>query len=275
MLIVSQLFIYPVKSLGGIAVPAATVTDRGFQYDRRWMLVDANNQFLTQRNFGQMALLQTSIHGDHLHITHKHTGSTIAVHLQERNGETAVAQIWDEQCEVAFVSSKADNWFSDQLGMRSRLAYMPDASHISVEEPYAVNNDLTSLSDGFPYLMIGQASLDALNSRLQAPITIDRFRPNIVFTGGQPHQEDRMEQFTINNIQWFGVKPSSRCVVTTINQQTGIKGKEPLHTLATYRRFDNKIKFGQNLLATGSGAVAIGDEISIVEEHGREWDGRG
>ena len=264
MLIVSQLFIYPIKSLGGIAVTSAVVTDRGLAGDRRWMLVNSNNQFLTQRTFSQMALLQTAIANDQLHITHKQTGENIAIPFNEKTGETAVAQIWDDQCPVEFVSRAADNWFSAQLNMDCRLAYMPDNSRRKVEAEYALNNDLTSLSDDFPYLMIGQASLNDLNSRLQQPITIDRFRPNIVFTGGQPYQEDTMEKFTINNIQWFGVKPCGRCVVTTINQQTAEVSKEPLQTLATYRSSNNKVNFGQNLLASGTGIISIGDEIILL-----------
>ena len=265
MLIVSKLFIYPIKSLGGIPLSSATVTDRGFQYDRRWMLVDEQNIFITQRSFPQLALLQVSLADDGLLVQHKITGDAISIPFKPESTATSMVQIWDDTCLAQFVSDTADKWFSQILSITCRLVFMPDTSNRKVEEAYAVNNEITSLSDGYPFLLIGQSSLNDLNSRLAEPLPINRFRPNIVFTGGQAFQEDRLKQFTINNIDFYGVKLCARCQITTINQDNGVIAKEPLKTLTLYRRKNNKIYFGQNLLHHGEGIVQVGDEIIVHE----------
>jgi uncharacterized protein YcbX len=263
MLTVSQLFIYPIKSLGGFEVSSAALTDRGFMYDRRWMLVDEDNRFLTQREIPEMALLQCKIEKQSMVITHKISGETFSFDLNERSGYQIAATIWDDTCEVAMVNDEANQWFTTILGNSCRLVFMPDESKRKVERPYAKNAEITSLSDAYPLLVIGQASLDDLNSKLETPVGIDRFRPNIVFTGGYPYQEDDMKHFQINKIDLFGVKPCARCTIITTNQQTAQTAKEPLKTLATYRMSENKVLFGMNVLFTGDGKIKVDDTIVI------------
>jgi hypothetical protein len=142
---------------------------------------------------------------------------------------------------------------------------MPDSSRRQVDEKYALQNDITSFSDGYPVLLIGQASLDDLNGRLDQPVPMNRFRPNIVFSGGTPYQEDGMKHFKVDGLDFFGVKPCGRCVMTTINQDTGSVGQEPLKTLSLYRTANNKVNFGQNVLHTGFGRIKVGDEIRIIK----------
>jgi uncharacterized protein YcbX len=182
-------------------------------------------------------------------------------------GEKILVKIWDDDCEALLMSKEVNKWFSSQLGIRCSLVYMPDSTERRVDPKYAINNDITSFSDAYPILIIGQASLDDLNSRLTEPIPVNRFRPNIVFTGGTPYEEDEMEHFRINNLDFYGVKPSARCVVTTTNQETGIAGKEPLKTLATYRAKNNKVYFGQNVLMKGVGKINVGDPIEMVRQN--------
>ena len=271
MLTVSQLFIYPVKSLGGILVSSAQLTDRGFQYDRRWMLVDEQNRFLTQRQYPQMALLQTGITDKGIAVWHKHNSiDQIVIPFLAPAGEREIVAIWNDQCEAVFISQQLDAWFSSRLGIACRLVFMPDDSLRKVDTRYAVHKtDITTFSDDYPLLLIGQASLDDLNSRLENPLPMDRFRPNIVFTGGEPYEEDEMEHFTIADIRFYGVKLCSRCVVTTINQESIQKGKEPLKTLATYRTANNKIYFGQNVVYAGTGSVQIGDSVNIISRRNK------
>ena len=228
------------------------------------MLVDASNRFLTQREHPAMALLQVEINDTGLKIYLKEN-KKVFVHLPfvPESHETVNVQIFDETCAATFVSQQVDKWFTKALGAACRVVYMPDSSLRLVDEKYAFNKDITSFSDGFPYLIIGQASLDDLNIRLLNPLPVNRFRPNIVFTGGLPFQEDCMNHFTINNIDFYGVKPCARCVITTIDQENAHKGKEPLKTLATYRSGNNKIYFGQNLLVKGEGEIKVGDLINI------------
>jgi uncharacterized protein len=261
---VSELFIYPIKSLGGIAVTSAKVTARGFQYDRRWMLVDTNNCFITQRDFPQMALLRVELTDNGLKVQHKINKSEVVdiPHVLPVS-QTATVQIWSDKCKAQFVGRELDEWFSEMLSLKCSLVYMPDSSKRRVDTRYAADKELTSFSDGYPFLIIGQSSLDDLNARLIEPLPINSFRPNIVFTGAGPFEEDRMEHFSINNIQFYGVKLCARCTITTINQDTSARSKEPLRTLASYRQVNNKVYFGQNLLHKGTGEIGIGDLITI------------
>lgn len=267
MLIVSELYIYPIKSLGGIPLSSATLTDRGFQYDRRWMLVDENNCFFTQREFPEMALLHVEVKHDGLRVYHKNNIETsIIIPFASEVNETATVKIWSNECEAQFVSNSIDEWFSEMLSFKCRLVYMPDTTKRLVNEKYALNKEITSFSDSHPILIIGQSSLDDLNSRLAETLPINRFRPNIVFTGGEAFEEDLMEHFIINDINFYGVKLCIRCMITTINQDNAVAAKEPLRTLATYRMKDNNIFFGQNLLHHGEGTVSVGDKIDLKKK---------
>jgi uncharacterized protein len=264
MLQVSELFIYPIKSLGGIAVSNALVTDRGLQYDRRWMLVNSNNEFMTQREFAEMALLQVQTMEDSLKVYHKKKETSILIPF-EPTGETVTVQVWSDRCKGMVVNKKANEWFSDVLEKTCRLVYMPGTTQRKVDGRYALNKEITNFSDGYPFTTIGQSSLDDLNSRLEEKLPINRFRPNIVFTGGDAFEEDGWKHFTINDIDFYGVKLCARCVIPTINQDNIKQGREPLKTLATYRQKNNNIYFGQNLLHHGEGALHIGDEINVIE----------
>ncbi|MES2648429.1 MAG: MOSC N-terminal beta barrel domain-containing protein [Bacteroidota bacterium] len=260
MLTISQLYTYPVKSMGGIDLTTARLTDRGFEYDRRWMLVDQNNRFISQRESPRLALLQPGILADGLSITHKINGDQLIIPFTPK-GENITAVIWDDICELQLVDPAADAWLSNILERSCRLVYMPDNCSRRVDDSYSFNGELTSLSDAYPLLMIGQSSLDDLNSRLDIPVPMNRFRPNIVFTGGEPYHEDDMSHFAINGINLYGVKPCARCPIPTIDQNTAIASKEPIKTLATYRARNNKVYFGQNLLFDGGGVIRVGDLI--------------
>lgn len=266
MLSISHLYVYPIKSLGGIELSSARLTDRGIEHDRRWMLVDENNRFLTQREFSKMTLLRTAIHANELTIYEKgNEVDKISVNLYPTGNGTVNVQVWDDVCEALVMSNEINEWFSQKLNMICKLVYMPDASIRKVDTEYAFNNELTGFSDAFPVLMIGQASLDDLNSRLEKPVPMNRFRPNIVFTDGTAFEEDTMKEFHINGITFYAVKPCARCVVTTTDQETGITSKEPLKTLSGYRTGNNKVYFGQNILYKNEGTIKVGDELKVVE----------
>ena len=147
--------------------------------------------------------------------------------------------------------------------MQCRLVYFPEENGRPVDPLYNVNNEQVSLADAYPFLIIGQRSLDDLNSRLPQPLTINRFRPNLVFTGGEPYEEDTWRNISIGTTRFVGVKPCSRCFLTTVNPETGEKGIEPVRTLSTYRKRDNKIYFGQNLVALDHTEINVGDIITL------------
>ncbi|WP_183559541.1 MOSC domain-containing protein [Mucilaginibacter sp. SP1R1] len=266
MLTISELYIYPIKSLGGVSLTSAEVTDRGFKHDRRWMLVDEQNRFLTQREFPQMALLKVLLKSNGIHVQHPLNG-TVTIPFNQHDHTRQQVAIWDDTCIGAFVDPELDAWFTTTLGINCRLVYMPDDTLREVDQRYAPEGAVTSFSDAYPFLIIGQTSLDDLNSRLTDPLPMDRFRPNIVFTGGAPFEEDLMNHTHIAGISFYGAKLCARCVMTTINQQTAVKAKEPLKTLAAYRLKNNKILFGQNLIHQGTGVISVGDSIDVLSTH--------
>lgn len=264
MLTVSQLFIYPIKSLGGIALDTAEVTDRGLKYDRRWMLIDDNNRFLSQREFDQMALLHVAIEADGLRVTYFTDGTSVSIPFEPQTAATITVTVWDDTCTGTPVCPDIDKWFTNVLGINARLVYMADVSRREVDPRYAHEQQITSFADAYPFLLIGQASLDELNTRLQNPIGMDRFRPNIVFSGGEAFLEDVMPHIRIAGIDFYGVKRCARCVMITIDQQSAARHPEPMKVLAKYRAQNNKIYFGQNLLHKGSGNISIGDVLEVI-----------
>jgi uncharacterized protein YcbX len=270
MLVVSQLFIYPIKSLGGIVLNTAQLTDRGLQHDRRWMLIDDDNRFLSQREHAQMALFKLEVLADALKVTYTTDGSTINIPFVPLKQDLLDVAIWDDTCTGQLVSDVVDAWFTVKIGIPARLVYMPDETHRAADPRYTTQGTISSFADAYPALLIGQASLDDLNNRLAEKLPMNRFRPNIVFTGGEAYSEDQMNHITINGVDMYGVKLCARCVMTTINQETIAKGKEPLKTLAGYRRKGAKILFGQNLAFNSTGIISVSDELSVHSTHTEE-----
>jgi uncharacterized protein YcbX len=172
--------------------------------------------------------------------------------------------IWDDVCTALEVSAEANEWFSAALGRTMQLMYMPETTRRLVDNNYAYNNEIVSFADAYPLMIIGQSSLDDLNNRLETPILMNRFRPNLVFKGGMPYCEDSFNAFRVGEVTFNAVKPCSRCVLTTINQESGAKGQEPLRTLASYRTYNNKVMFGQNLLQKNLGVIKTGDKLEVL-----------
>jgi uncharacterized protein YcbX len=211
----SHIYLYPVKSLGGISVPESTVQLRGLQYDRRWMVTDPQGVFRTQREIPQMALLRTAIELPYLHIFHRDRPQDVLKVLLEPDllqRQTASLKVWSDQFRGYFLSGDASEWLSDQLGQAVRLAFMPEEGKRHADTRYAPKGQYVSFADGFPFLIIGQAALDHLNQLLETPLPMERFRPNFVFTGGEAHEEDRWTDFSIGSVPFRCVKPCARCV---------------------------------------------------------------
>ncbi|MES2798190.1 MAG: MOSC N-terminal beta barrel domain-containing protein [Bacteroidota bacterium] len=272
--ILSEIWIYPVKSLGGISLNEAEVTERGLQYDRRWLIVDEQNRFLTQRTFPQMVFMGISLIIENNQLksitftdkTAKFDNYNL-LNPERKNVESnkVMVQIWDDQVEAFEIKDGINDWLSNALGIKCRLVYMPNSTKRKVDSNYAISGDeITSFSDAYPYLIIGNEALKLLNSKLEKSISMDRFRPNFVFEGGLAHEEDNWFNFQIGEAEFTGVKNCARCVIPTINHKTALFGKEPLKTLSSYRFKNNKILFGQNLLVNKIGKVKLGDSILIL-----------
>lgn len=266
--ILTDIYIYPIKSLGGVRVEQAAVEPQGLQYDRRWMLVDESGTFLTQRVLAGMALFQVALQADGLHVTHRQQPTEsifIPFDSSQYNGNPVRVNIWDDMVTAVEVNSGANAWFSRLLQQNCRLVFMPPAVHRPVDPDYAHANEPVSFADAYPFLLIGQESLNELNTRLPAAVPMNRFRPNFVFAGGEPFIEDTWREFSIGTQHFAAVKPCARCVLTTVDQQTAEKGPEPLRTLATYRLRNNKVMFGQNILPRAvTGPVRVGDFIRVA-----------
>ncbi|MFB0947341.1 MAG: MOSC domain-containing protein [Spirosomataceae bacterium] len=262
---ISALYIYPVKSLGGIALKTSEVEERGLKHDRRWVLVDENNKFITQRKHPQMAFFDVAITPDGLKISDRRTKDELTVSFTAETSDRQEIKIWDDTVEVVRVSDAADAWFTKQLGFTSRLFYQPDDSVRPTEAEYNVTGDEhVSMADGHPILVVSEESLNDLNERLDSPIEMLRFRPNIVISGSEPYGEDELGKISIGTVDMYGVKRCARCVLTTIDPVTAEKGKEPLKTLMSYRREGTKIYFGKDFVVHKEGEIAVGDKIQFV-----------
>lgn len=262
----SEIWIYPVKSLAGINVTEAIVEGRGLQYDRRWMITDTAGKFITQRDFPKMAMLDVMITNTGLRITNRLLPEQfVLVPFQPVTGDPVSVVVWDDTVEAVTVSRDVDQWLSEQLEMPVMLVFMPESSERKADPRYAKHDENVSFADGFPFLLISQGSLDGLNAKLETPVVMLRFRPNFVVTGTDPHAEDDWKSIKIGDLSFDIVKPCARCVLTTIDPETSEKGKEPLKTLATYRRNGNKILFGQNIVARQLGQLKQGDDVLILE----------
>jgi len=275
---VSEINIYPIKSLKGISVDYSIVEERGLQSDRRWMLTDQEGKFFTQREFPRMALVAIGIEGNGLTITADGFGC-LEIPLMPETDDIRQVTIWQSVCPGEVYPAVINEWFCDVLETRCQLVYMPDNTRRSVNPIFNQGEDIVSFADGYPMLVIGEASLDDLNSRLETPLPMNRFRPNLVVSGGDAFAEDDWTKIRVGDSIFRLTKPCERCVITTVEQSKGeFDGKEPLKTLASYRTARNVIParyeslgvspgavlFGQNLIAETVGKVIrTGDEVQI------------
>ena len=264
----SAINLYPVKSLGGISVRSARCTPRGLEYDRRFLVVDANRRFLTQREHPKMATVWTDIEdgsaGPMLTLAAPDL-DTVAVPLAPAPGPTSDVVIWRSTVAAHEVSPEANRFLSDYFGSPCRLVYMPDSSERKINSAFAPNGEIVSFADGYPFVLIAEESLADLNSRMKLPLPMNRFRPNLVVKGCAPYADDAWKEIRIGTATFRHAKPCARCQVTTTDQATGeVMGPEPLATLVTYRDSTNGALFGQNLIGDGNGTVRVGDVVEVI-----------
>jgi hypothetical protein len=267
--VVSGLYYYPIKSCAGIAVESANLGKRGIEYDRHWMVVDERNQFLTQRALPRMCLIQAQVQNG--------GNSASALRLEAPDmppltvplateSERREVTVWRDSCLADDQGDEAAAWLSQFLKREVRLVYFGSAAHRQVDQQYALReSDEVGFADGFPLLLISQASLDDLNSRLDQPVPMNRFRPNLVVAGCGAFEEDTWKTIRVGDVTFDVVKPCARCTITTVDQTTGRAGVEPMRTLAEYRNTMNKVMFGQNIVHHRTGRLALGQKVEIVD----------
>lgn len=255
----SEIRVHPIKSLRGVAVAAARVLPAGLEHDRRWMLVDERGRFVSQREDARLARFDVALVDGGYRVTLD--GDALVV-PSAHAGPRAPVTVWSAEVEAA-VYEPGGAFFSERLGRPLRLVHLPDDVVRAVGQP-AQPEDRVSFADGYPYLLIGQASLDGLNARFPGPpLPMTRFRPNFVVRGSEPHAEDGWARLRIGEVGFRGVVRCDRCVMTTIDPATGDRGPEPLRTLASYRRESGKVWFGMNLVADAEGWAHVGDEVVV------------
>src|ERR1700694_4124124 len=236
----TALNIYPIKSTHGIARAESEVDGFGLRYDRRWMVIDGSGQFLSQRSHSRLALVVPSIQGEKLRVDAPGM-PTLELPLHPSSTVTTRVAVWHDVCPASWVGESAAEWFSEFLGSACSLVHMAEDAVRPADPVFAPAGSRVSFAAGFPFLLISEDSLADLTRRLAQPLPMNRFRPNLVVAGGAPYDEDRWTRLEIGGLKPRGVKPCGRCVVTTTDQATAERGKEPLRTLATYRKRDGEV----------------------------------
>ncbi len=260
----SAMYVYPVKSLGGMSLSSWRVDERGLELDRRWMVVDKDNKFLTQRQIPRLALISVSLEKDRLVLSAPGSGR-MEIPSRPTGMDRISVQVWKDEVQALPADSDVSNWISDYLGQRSNLVYMPDDSKRYVQAPYAVNRDPYGFADAFPFLILSEGSLKELNRRLEKALPVNRFRPNLLLSGCEPFAEDGWKEIRVGQVEFRVAKPCSRCATTTVDQLTAEVSKEPLKTLSSFRKKGGEVYFGQNAIHRNLGSLSVGDRVSISQ----------
>jgi uncharacterized protein len=263
-LVVSGLYRHPIKSCRGHAIEQGEIEARGFKDDREFMVVDPDGYVVTQREHPRMALIEPSVEGSILTLTAP--GMPVLRKEYIVHGAQMKVDVWENICEAIDQGNDVAEWFSAYIEMPCRLVRMAQDFRRPVSAKHAVSeHDHVSFVDGYPFLIISEGSLADLNSRMEQPLPMRRFRPSIVIHGAEPFAEDTWRRIRIGTQIFELVKPCARCVMTTVNPDTTEMGKEPLRTLAKYRRGpDGGVLFGQNAIHHGLGTIHVGDTVEIL-----------
>lgn len=262
-MIIKGLYIYPIKGIKGISVKEALVEKNGLQHDRLYMLVDSKGQFISQRKYPVLTQFIPTRAKEAWAIDYK--GDQIQIKDNIYSSNQSTVEVWGAQFNANEVSKKISQWFSEKLDIPCKLMVMPN-KETRIKElnkpPYKTS---VSFADGYPILTLGTASLANLNQKLDVPVPADRFRANILIETSDAHAEDKWSDIKIGeDVICRNIKPCVRCQVITIDQDSGKKGMEPSKTLAGYRKFDNGICFGSNVIVIKKGKIKVNDEISLL-----------
>lgn len=262
---VSQLAVYPLKSCKVIPLNSSRVTLSGLEFDRRYMLIDEKRLFLTARDYPALTLIEASITGTTLSLSHPQQSVSISINPDQFDDHYANTEIWETPVRGQLTSSQFDTWFSELLNLPVKLVYFGDQS----ERFTSRRPDLpVAFADGYPFLLTTEASLEDLNNSGPQVNEMERFRPNIVITGNKPFAEDTWKRIRIGNVVFENVKPCERCIFTTLDPKTAERSRkgEPLKTLAKFRLIAKEgVTFGVNLVAENEGTIHVGDEVEILE----------
>lgn len=262
----SEIHVYPLKSAGSISYDSAAVHIQGLQYDRSWALFDASNKLITAREYPRLLDLQTRIHNKELEISL--SGNVqLTIPLKYRGTAVPDLSFFSRTVDGVLLHDDFHQWFSDYLGVPCRLFFQNEqVPRYVLDRHGGQEHDEVSFADQCPLLLISTASLIDLNSRLDKQISMQNFRPNLVVDGCAAYAEDQWKVLRIGDVEFEVAQACVRCVFTTIDPVTKEKGKEPLKTLASYRRgSDGGVIFGVHLIPRRLGSIRLGDKVSIIQ----------
>jgi hypothetical protein len=267
---VGSINTYPVKSCRRLDHDRATVDPWGLVGDRRWLIADHRGVLLTQREEPRLTEIRPALIDGALVLRHARAADLTVPAVP---GELEPVALWSAVVPVTRVGEEADAWLSAALDRKLRLYYLDDPTRRPIDPDYAAPDDRVNLADGYPLLLANSASLVAVNDWLagespsEGPLPMTRFRPNVVVDGAGAWAEDGWlgGRIRIGAVTFRAPKPCSRCVITTTDQETGERGREPLRTLARHRNIGQGLLFGLNLIPDGTGDIALGDEVTILD----------
>ncbi|MDK1474749.1 MOSC domain-containing protein [Streptomyces sp. 549] len=267
----SALHVYPVKGVRGTSPGEAEVQPWGLAADRRWMVVDADHRQVTQREQPRLALAAAEPLPDGGLELSAPAMPKLRVAVPGDGTGTVTVSVWRDRVPAAPADVGSD-WFSAYLGRPVLLVYLADPRARPVDPEFGREGETVGFADGFPLLVTTTASLEALNELVaegghadEGPLPMDRFRPNLVVSGTQSWAEDGWRRLRVGQVVFRVAKPCGRCVVTTTDQRTARRGREPLRTLARHRRFGSQLVFGQNLVPESTGRVRSGDQVEVLD----------
>ena len=265
---ISGLYIYPIKSLGAISIQTSFIDAKGLKYDRRFMLVDRNGKFISQRTFPHLIRFHLSFLPDQsgIEILDKVSHLRKKLSFTPELGELIQVEIWEDVVKAKVVMEDFADFFSDLLEMPIRLVQLLDDFPRLINEKYQTGfSKETSFADSLPILLFSESSVNDLAEKVGA-FNLLRFRPNILVCGSDSFEEDTWEEIKIGNVDLFGAKPCARCNMVNVNPKSGVVSKEILKGLHEYRNFGGKVYFGQQFVPKSSGEISVGDSIQILKQ---------
>lgn len=270
MITVSDLYYYPIKSCAGTRVESAAVTRHGLANDRMLMVVRADGKCMTQRELPQMCLIEPRVSENQISL--KAPGMPEFDFSPTQAGSSVTTEVWGDDVRGIVQSADVNDWLSSYLKSHVQLVAFDEEFERKVDSDFAVaETDVVGFADGFSMLLVSAGSLEHLNAKLDAPVGMNRFRPNIVVNGCDPHAEDTWKELMVGDVAMSGVKPCARCTVVGVEQTTGEPGSQPTAVLAEYRRFKKGVMFGMNMIHHATGRISIGDQIHVNARHDAGW----
>jgi len=262
---ISDIIHYPVKSLAGNSLSFSEVYERGLKEDRRFMLINDKNVFVSQRNFPQLSQIEVGINENDLVLRDRRSNQVIRHRLEFELQKTEVS-IWKDKTSAhLFLYKELDEWISAKIGTPLRFAYMDESDHRAIDPTYGKEGELVSFADGFPILLCNSSSLEALNDELSIPIKMNHFRPNIIIEHDEAWAEDNWKKIKIGSVILRTPKPCARCKVINIDPESGNQNSEILHALSKKRMYDGKVYFGLNAIVEKTGSIKLNDQVEILE----------